>query len=152
MMTVKTSNGNVEKLVVSPNPVEDLYSFPVAIFWKNSDSVYMGCNQVFAKTVGIDSPDEIVGKTDFDLPWLPEQALSFREFDRRTMESNTPMYHIVENQRGIDGKMSWVETRKIPLHDAFGKVIGILGLYVDITGCVNNKVVKQDLARVAHEA
>jgi PAS domain S-box-containing protein len=108
-------------------------NIPQGIFWKDRSSTYLGCNNVFAKSVGMESAWNIVGKTDYDLPWLTEQAESFREYDRRIMENDAPEYHIIEQQREADGKLSWVETNKVPLHDAQGNVIGILGTYEDIT-------------------
>ena len=108
-------------------------NIPQGIFWKDRNSRYMGCNKVFAKATGVESPESIVGKTDYELPWLPEQIEWFREYDRKVMENDTPEYHIVEPQKEADGKLAWIETNKIPLHDAKGNVIGILGTYEDIT-------------------
>jgi two-component system CheB/CheR fusion protein len=88
---------------------------------------------VFAQAAGLKSPEDIVGKTDSDLPWLPEQTASFREYDRRIMESDAPEFHIIERLREADGKLAWVETNKAPLRDAQGRVVGILGTYEDIT-------------------
>ncbi len=33
----------------------------------------------------------------------------------------------------MDGTIAWLETNKVPLHDAQGEVVGILGSYEDIT-------------------
>ena len=46
-------------------------SLPQYIFWKNQKSVYLGCNENFARLVGLSRPEEIVGKTDQDLNWQP---------------------------------------------------------------------------------
>ncbi len=108
-------------------------SVPQAIFWKDRQSVFLGCNTAFAQDAGLASAEDIVGKTDYDLPWSPEQTASYREYDRRIMESDTPQYHILEPQRDSAGRLTWLETNKIPLHDAQGHVIGILGTYEDIT-------------------
>ncbi len=106
---------------------------PQGIFWKDRHSTYLGCNKVFAQAAGLESAGDIIGKTDYDLPWSPEQTASFREYDRRIMENDAPEYHIIEQQREVDGKLAWLETNKVPLHDAQGNVIGILGTYEDIT-------------------
>lgn len=103
------------------------------IFWKDVNSVYLGCNHKFAEIAGLDSPEQIVGKTDHDLPWKKEEADFFRLCDRRVMDSNTPEIGIIEPQLQADGKQAWLETNKLPLHDDQGHVIGILGTFQDIT-------------------
>lgn len=108
-------------------------NIPQFIFWKDRNSIYLGCNRNFAKAAGLDRVEDIVGKTDYDLAWKQEESDFFRECDRRVMESNTPQYHIIEPQLHADCKQCWVETNKIPLHDADGNVVGILGTYEDIT-------------------
>lgn len=108
-------------------------SLPQAIFWKDRDSVYQGCNRAFATAAGVASPADISGKTDFDLPWKPEEAEFFRQIDHRVMESDSAERNIVEPQLQADGKQAWLTTSKIPLHDAAGRVTGILGTFSDIT-------------------
>jgi PAS domain S-box-containing protein len=108
-------------------------NIPQAIFWKDARSVYLGCNQVFARFAGVEEPENIVGKTDYDLAWAKEEAEAFRRDDRRVMDSDMPIYHIIEPQLQADGKHAWLDTNKIPMHDSEGKVVGILGTYEDIT-------------------
>ncbi len=108
-------------------------NIPQQIFWKDCNLVYMGCNRNFARVAGVGLPENIIGKTDYDLPWKKEESDWYRECDRRVMESGKPELHIIETQQQGDGKQSWADTNKIPLHDAQGNVIGILGTYEDIT-------------------
>lgn len=108
-------------------------NLPEFIFWKDRQSVYLGCNENFAKVAGLAHHREIVGKTDFDLPWKKEEAEFFRQVDARIMESGLAEYHIVEPQFQADGKQAWLDTNKIPLIDDSGNVVGILGTYEDIT-------------------
>ena len=110
-----------------------LDNIPQFIFWKDRNSVYLGCNRNFAIASGLNSPDEVVGKTDYDFPWKKEESDFFRQCDARVMGTDTPEYHIIEPQLQADGKQAWVETNKIPLHDTEGNVVGILGTYEDIT-------------------
>jgi PAS domain S-box-containing protein len=110
-----------------------LENIPQFIFWKDRNSVYFGCNRNFALAAGCSTPEEIVGKTDYDLPWKKEEADFFRECDARVMETDTPEYHIIEPQLQANGKQAWLDTNKVPLHDAEGHVVGILGTYEDIT-------------------
>ena len=106
---------------------------PQYVFCKDRNFVFSGCNQKFALAAGKTTPAEIIGKTDFDLPWGLGESDKFRECDRRVMESDTPEYDIIESQKQVDGSEKWVKTNKIPLHDAQGNVIGILGTYEDIS-------------------
>jgi PAS domain S-box-containing protein len=108
-------------------------SIPQAVFWKGRDSVYLGCNPVFARHAGLSTPEEVVGKTDYDMPWRKEESEHFRQCDKRVMESNTSEYHIIEPELQADGKQAWLDTNKVPLHDSKGNVVGILGTYEDIT-------------------
>ena len=108
-------------------------NIPQAVFWKDRNLVFLGCNQKVAKIAGFSDPSEIVGKTDWDMPWKPEETEFFRATDLHIMETNTPQYHIIESQQGADGQQRWLDTNKIPLHDANGNVVGILGSFEDIT-------------------
>ena len=110
-----------------------LNTVPQAIFWKDCNSVYLGCNAVFAKAVGLDSSDKITGKTDYDLPWPHAEAEAYRVDDREVMEHNHPKLHIIEPLQQADGMRLWIDTTKLPLMDDGGRVFGVLGVYEDIT-------------------
>ncbi len=110
-----------------------LNSVPQSIFWKDRQSVYLGCNEVFARAVGLANSQEIVGKTDFDLPWPRGEAEAYRADDQEVMVTKQPKRHIVEPLQQADGSRIWVDTTKVPLLDAAGEVYGVLGVYDDIT-------------------
>ena len=105
---------------------------PCGVFWKDRDSVLQGCNERFAKDQGFPTPAAVVGRTDWDLPFSPAEAESFRSCDRRVMESGQPMLNIEEAQSRPGGK-AYLLTSKVPLRDAAGAVTGVLGVYQDIT-------------------
>src|SRR5574341_1010572 len=71
-----------------------LDTIPQSVFWKDRKSVYLGCNSVFAMAAGLDRPEQIIGKTDFDLPWPREEAEAYRADDREVMKNNRPKFHI----------------------------------------------------------
>ncbi|MDA0267197.1 MAG: ATP-binding protein [Cyanobacteria bacterium] len=108
-------------------------TLPEAIFWKDLNLAYLGCNQNFAEDAGRASPQEMIGKTDYDMPWKTEEAEFYRECDRRVIESNQAEFGIIEPQLNGEGEETWLETNKAPLHDSAGNVIGVLGTYQDIT-------------------
>ena len=108
-------------------------NIPQFVFWKDINSVYLGCNQNFANAAGLASPSDIVGKTDYDLPWTKTEADFYIATDARVMAANQPEVDFEEPQTISDGTVTWLRTSKIPLNDENGKVIGILGTYEDIT-------------------
>lgn len=130
-----TERKNTEEKLLESKQLLQLVmdSIPHYVFWKDVNSVYLGCNQNFAKAAGLKTTAEIVGKTDYELPWTKEETDWYRECDRRVMNSDLAEYHIIETQHTADGKIIWLDANKIPFHDASGKVVGILGSYEDIT-------------------
>jgi two-component system NtrC family sensor kinase len=110
-----------------------LDSIPSSVFWKDRNSIYLGGNRTWLEAVGLKSSEEIAGKSDYDLPWGNKQADSFREYDRRVIESGIPEYDITEPYLRVDGTHAWAKTNKVPLRDTEGNVVGVLGTYEDIT-------------------
>ena len=110
-----------------------LNTIPQSVFWKDRNSRYLGCNLPFARAAGLENPDKIVGKTDFDLPWPEEEAEAYRNDDRVVMDNNLPKHHIIEPLQQADGSRLCVDTSKMPLIDGQGSVYGVLGIYDDIT-------------------
>ncbi|MHA1933737.1 MAG: PAS domain S-box protein [Candidatus Thorarchaeota archaeon] len=108
-------------------------NIPQYVFWKDTDSVYLGCNDNFARVAGVDKPENIVGKTDFDLVWTKEESDRYRTVDRRVIDNDKAEFRIVSPQQQADGKQAWIETNLVPLHNPEGIVIGILGTYEDVT-------------------
>lgn len=108
-------------------------NIPQLIFWKDRKSVYLGCNQNFAKAAGVGAPADIVGKSDYELAWKKEEADAFRQDDEVVMSSGQPKYHIIEPQLQADGRQTWADTNKIPMFNTKGEVVGVLGTYEDIT-------------------
>ncbi|MDJ0842518.1 MAG: PAS domain S-box protein [Acidobacteriota bacterium] len=106
---------------------------PQAIFWKDRNSTYLGCNRIFASQEGLEGPHDIIGKTDYDLSCTRTEADRFIEIDRQVMEMDEAMLHKTEYRIMPDGRTLWVETNKIPLHDWDGNVVGILGTVEDIS-------------------
>ncbi|WP_410477609.1 trifunctional serine/threonine-protein kinase/ATP-binding protein/sensor histidine kinase [Nostoc sphaeroides] len=108
-------------------------NIPQAVFWKDRNCVYLGCNENFAQTAGVGVPENVIGKTDYDLSWTDEQSDWYVECDRRIMESGQAELNIIETLQQADGKQIWSNTNKIPLRDKEGNVFGILGTCEDIT-------------------
>ena len=107
-------------------------TIPVRIFWKDTDLVFLGCNRLFAEDAGQKSPEDIIGKTDYDMGWR-EQAEQYRQDDMVVMRSGISKLGYEEPQTTPEGKRLWLRTSKIPLRDIDNHIVGILGTYEDIT-------------------
>ncbi len=109
-----------------------LDTIKVRVFWKDLGLNYLGCNQSFAYDAGFDSTEDLIGKNDFMMPWTNE-AKSYQEDDRKVINSRKPKLNFEEEQTDARGEKKWLLTSKIPLLDAHGDAIGVLGTYQDIT-------------------
>ncbi|HQU73425.1 MAG TPA: PAS domain S-box protein [Calditrichia bacterium] len=107
---------------------------PSFVFWKDLNSNYLGCNNAFAAVAGLDSAEAIAGLSDYDLPWKDKFAESYRADDQSVIRSGIAKLNYEEGQKISDGREIWLQTNKIPLKDAEGNIVGVLGTYEDITG------------------
>lgn len=121
-------------------------NIPQSVFWKDLDSVFIGGNRSLLEDAGLDSLDQLVGKTDADLRWK-DQAEHFRQVDLEVMRSGLPRLKMQATDHRRDGTPCWIETSKIPLKDEQGKVVGVLAVTEDITA---RKYMEQELFRRAN--
>jgi PAS domain S-box-containing protein len=109
-----------------------LDTIPVRVFWKDTKLQYLGCNRPFALDAGLSSPQEILGKNDFELGWK-DQAELYRADDQAVIKTGLPKISFEEPQTTPEGETIWLQTSKVPLIDASGQIRGVLGTYEDIT-------------------
>lgn len=105
-------------------------NLPQAIFWKDRESRFLGANRRLLADAGLTSIDQIIGKTDFDMPWK-ERASAYQADDRAVIAEG-PRLNIEEPLTRSDGSRIWLRTSKVPLRRA-DEVTGVLGIYEDIT-------------------
>ncbi|MDX2504604.1 MAG: PAS domain-containing sensor histidine kinase [Gammaproteobacteria bacterium] len=124
---------------------------PTRIFWKDQNGAYLGANNLFLHDAQLSSQDQILGKTDFELPWGKTEAAAYRKDDLVVMESGQEKLLFEESQTNETGDTIVLLTSKVPLQDTNGDTVGILGVYVDIT---EQRKVENDLReqRLAKEA
>lgn len=106
-----------------------LENLPQKIFLKDGDLVYVSCNENYALDLKIKS-NEIVGKTDHDF-YPKELAEKYRADDKRIMESGKT--EDIEEEYVKNGQKMYVHTVKTPVKDENGNVVGVLGIFWDIT-------------------
>lgn len=105
---------------------------PVRIYWKDKELRYLGCNPAFALDAKVEKPEDIIGKDDYQLV-RPEQAEQARADDRWVLDSGVSRLFSDEQKLTPDGMLGWVRTSKVPLRDDKNQIIGLLGIYEDIT-------------------
>ncbi len=109
-----------------------LENVPMRIFWKDTELRYLGCNTLFARDAGLPSPSGLIGRDDYAMSWR-DQAELYRGDDQRIIDSGQARIGYEEPQTTPDGGTIWLRTSKVPLRDADGNTLGLLGIYDDIT-------------------
>ena len=102
----------------------------ICIYWKDLEGRVVGCNKSLCRIAGVASREEIIGKTDFELPWRSE-AVKIRELDHAVV-SNNRSYRMHETIIMDDGSVSIFLTTKTPLVKN-NKIVGVVGVSIDIT-------------------
>jgi two-component system sensor histidine kinase/response regulator len=108
-------------------------NLPDSLYVKDADSRFLVANLAVARQVGVKSPEELVGKNDFDL-YPKDLATAFYEDEQKIIHSGRPL--INREETGMDLQTHLVQSRlttKVPLHDANGRVTGIAGIGRDIS-------------------
>ncbi|RKP48358.1 sensor domain-containing protein [Trinickia fusca] len=107
-------------------------SVPQRIFWKDTNSRYLGCNRGFTEDVGLGDASQVIGLTDYDLPWHTSAA-SARRRDREVIATGKPLAQYEEFSPAANGVWRWLRKTKVPLRNARDEVIGLLATYEDVT-------------------
>lgn len=105
----------------------------LAFFAKDGESRFMCASRRFIERFGISDEVEIVGKNDFDL-FPARLAENFRRDDAEVLGSGQAKLNIVELFFTDQGLPDWFVTNKLPLTDAKGRVIGVMGTVQSFEG------------------
>jgi PAS domain S-box-containing protein len=104
---------------------------PGNVYWLDRNNVYLGCNMVQAKSAGLKDRHEIIGKTNYDMPWR-DQAETFNMVNNEVMRTRKE-YSVEEVAKQADGTEGIFISKKVPLLDSKDNIIGSLGISFDIT-------------------
>lgn len=123
-----------------------LDTVPQRIFWKDLNGVYGGGNRQLLDEAGMSTPEDLIGKTDHDMPWH-DLAKMFQEEDAEVALTRSPRLKEQRKHLRADGSEYWVESSKLPLLNDQGNPVGVLGVVDDIT---DRKATEQELFRRAN--
>jgi PAS domain S-box-containing protein len=125
-------------------------SLPERVYVKNTKSQFVIANQYTAKHIGLKSPDEIVGKTDFDF-YPAEHAVKYFEDEQNIIKTGISIIDLEEPCVNSLGEPEWSSATKVPLKDNKGKIIGLVGISRDITEQIKYKQQLIDNERILKE-
>src|SRR3569623_1605313 len=118
---------------------------PDTIYFKDRDSRFTRSNRHAAVRLGVTSPGEAVGRTDFDY-FTEEHAAQALRDEQEIIRTGQPLVNVEEKETLPDGQIHWVSTTKLPLRDQQGNIVGTFGISRDITA---RKNVEEQLQRRA---
>ena len=140
----------IEALHITPGMIDDLMessarlvaersrlrtiidSLPDVMYVKDREGRFEMANQALAQMLGVDSPDALIGKTDFEL-FPRELATQYNLDDRAILNSGVALLNKEEPVLHADGSSHWISTTKVPVRDPLGQVIGLVGRGQDVT-------------------
>ncbi|VEB38750.1 ATP-binding protein [Legionella cherrii] len=103
---------------------------PGHVYWLDKNNVFLGCNDAQAASARLQSRKDIVGKTNYDMPWK-DQAEELNKLNTLVMETGIP--HTAEEYAVMANGMGIYYSQKVPLRNQKNEIIGVLGISLDIT-------------------
>ena len=122
-------------------------SVPDYIYVKDLECRFLAVNRAHANHLGVEHPEDVTGKNDFDY-YPRDLAKQYCADDQAVLRSGRPLIGKEEPGLDAEGNAGWVLTTKVPLRDANGDVIGLVGIGRDIT---RRKQTEEALMRIQEE-
>jgi PAS domain S-box-containing protein len=108
-------------------------ALPDRLYVKDAKSRFVICNKAVEKDSDVNLPDDLTGKSDFDL-FPPELAKELYAAEQEIIRTGKPIINEeMHRARHKDGKANWSLCTKLPWRDKNGNIIGIIGSNRDIT-------------------
>ena len=105
---------------------------PDHIYFKDAQSRFIKSSKAQARQFAVESPDEMVGKTDFDF-FTEAHARPAFEDEQEIIRTGRPIIAKEEREVWNDGHVTWASSTKMPMRDGAGKIVGIMGISRNIT-------------------
>ncbi|MFO1065004.1 MAG: ATP-binding protein [Pirellulales bacterium] len=124
-----------------------LEHLPVHVLQKDREGRFTFVSQSFAKLLGQDS-EKIVGHTDYDY-YSQTIADKFRQDDQRVVNEGA-IIDDVERTQLADGSVGYMQVRKAPLRNSAWEIIGVQGIFWDVTKEFSGRMQLQRIESLAH--
>lgn len=119
-------------------------SSPDSIYVKNFDGRKIIANKIDCEYSGVESEEDLIGKTDFDI-YPEELARETFKVDQKVLLKGEKVLNREEVVYGSDGEKIWLLTSKLPLYNQEGKITGLVGIGRNITDRKNAEKVREEL-------
>jgi PAS domain S-box-containing protein len=107
-------------------------NLPDFIFATNGSGCFVMNNLAHARALGASDVRDLLGKTEAD--FAPRaQAVQHRAAEESVFRSGQAQYNIEEPFIDAAGNQHWLSVTRVPLKDAQGNVVGLVGIDHDIT-------------------
>lgn len=108
-------------------------NIPFRIYAKDRESRFLFGNNRMARLAGVETPPQLIGKTDYDF-FPAELAAKYFADEKQVMDSGRSLFDYEELVEDQDtGELGWTVTTKVLLRGADGAVNGIVGIGYDVT-------------------
>ncbi len=107
-------------------------NIPDTIYFKDKQSRFVKINKAQAKLLGVKTPEEAIGKTDYDF-FSKKHADAALEDEKKILETKEPLIDKFERVRKWQGKELWLSSTKVPLISPSGEIQGTVGISRDVT-------------------
>jgi PAS domain S-box-containing protein len=107
-------------------------NLPDYIYVKDRASRFLVANSATAKRMGAETPDALLGKTDFDF-YPHDLANRYYRNEQAIIQSGQPLLNQEEPAHDRADRQIWILTTKVPLRDQQGQIVGLVGIGRDIT-------------------
>lgn len=124
---------------------------PCYVYWKSLESDYLGCNILAAEYFGLKSTTDIIGKNDFDLFENKDFAKNYQEQDHQIFSTGKPILQLPSDLKSKDGLITKTLVSKVPITDLSGKIIGLVGITLDVTELAKAKEVAESASQAKTE-
>jgi PAS domain S-box-containing protein len=120
-------------------------TIPMNVWRKDATGRFTFGNEGFCKTTKR-SPDDLIGKTDFDL-FPAKHAEKYRRDDAWVLATGNTL-ETTEEHLTAEGQTLHVRITKLPVYDGQGQIVGTQGMFWDVS---DRQRLEETLAQTAAE-
>jgi len=123
-----------------------LNNVPECIYFKDKESRFIRFSKSMLKLFGLEKDEELIGKSDYDF-FSDEHARPAYEDEQNIIKTGKAIIDLEEKEVMDDGRVSWVNTTKMPLTNTQGEIIGTFGISKSISRIKNMEMEAREMTK-----